>query len=155
MRKETPKEMLKETSKETHRHHFSISYPVKLLPRLYSTILTPLIIVALIFLAGHFLPGSTSITDLSHVSVSTIILAIAFTFIRLFIACMLALIAAIPLSVISTSSASMERILLSLFDIVQSVPVLAFFPILVLFFVKFNFLDGAAVFIIFLSMLWN
>jgi NitT/TauT family transport system permease protein len=137
------------------KHHFHISYPVKLLPRVYSTILTPLIVLAIIFLGVHFLPGSTSITDLRAVSVSTIITAIAFTFIRLFIAYMLALIVAIPLSFLAHKSQTMERILLPLFDVIQSVPVLAFFPILVLFFVKFNFLDGAAVFIIFLSMLWN
>ena len=137
------------------KHHFSISYPIKLLPRLYSTILTPLLIVLAIFLAVHFLPESRSVTDMGTISVSTIILAIAFTSIRLFIAYMLALIVAIPLSFLAHKSGTMERILLPLFDVIQSVPVLAFFPILVLFFVKFNFLDGAAVFIIFLSMLWN
>ena len=49
----------------------------------------------------------------------------------------------------------MERIFLPLFDIIQSIPVLAFFPVIILIFVRSNFLDGAAIFIFFLSMLWN
>jgi ABC-type anion transport system duplicated permease subunit len=34
-------------------------------------------------------------------------------------------------------------------------PVLAFFPIVILFFVKSDWLEGAALFIIFFSMIWN
>jgi len=145
--------------KDIHRthsthHHFSVSYPIKLLPRLYSTVLTPLIILAIIFV-GVWALGGTAISNVSEVSVSSIALALCFTFIRLFIAYALALIVSIPLALLAHKSPLMERILLPVFDIVQSVPVLAFFPILVLFFVRFNFLDGAAICIIFLSMVWN
>jgi NitT/TauT family transport system permease protein len=56
---------------------------------------------------------------------------------------------------LATTNAVFESILLPLFDILQSIPILAFFPILILVFIRFNFLNGAAVFILFLSMVWN
>ncbi len=148
--------MLKEDHRHAYstKHHFSISYPVKLSSRVYSTVLVPLIIVASIFLILWVL-GDTSMPYLGGTSVSTITWAIIYTFIRLSAAYLLALIVSIPLSFLAHKSALMERVLLPLFDIVQSVPVLAFFPILVLFFIQFNFLDGAAIIIIFLSMVWN
>ena len=45
--------------------------------------------------------------------------------------------------------------LLPVFDVLESVPVLALFPVFIMIFVRFNFLSGAAVFILFLAMLWN
>lgn len=136
------------------KHHFSVSYPISLLPRLYSTVLIPLGILGIIFALVWTL-GEKPILNLNEVSVGIIGSAIVFTFIRLLIAYVLALMVSIPLAFLAHKSVIMERVLLPLFDIVQSIPVLAFFPILILFFIKFNFLDGAAIFIIFLSMLWN
>jgi NitT/TauT family transport system permease protein len=120
----------------------------------YSTILTPLIIVGLIFV-GVWALGAYKIADVQSISVWTIVSALSFTFIRLIVAYTLALFVAIPLALLAHKNATMEKILLPLFDIVQSIPVLAFFPVLVLFFIKFNFLDGAAICILFLAMLWN
>jgi NitT/TauT family transport system permease protein len=74
---------------------------------------------------------------------------------RLACAYILALIIAIPLAYLATENKTAEKILLPLFDILESVPVLAFFPLLILFFIHINFPNGAAIFILFLSMLWN
>jgi len=60
-----------------------------------------------------------------------------------------------PLAILVTKNALMERLLLPLFDIAQSVPVLAFFPIVIAFFLRFGFSNGAATFIIFITMLWT
>lgn len=81
--------------------------------------------------------------------------AVAATFLRLLTAYVFALILSIPLALAVNRSAFLERLLLPLFDIVQSIPVLAFFPIIIALFIRFGLLNGAAVFIIFLSMLWN
>lgn len=74
---------------------------------------------------------------------------------RLIVAYGLALVLSLPLALLINRSAWTERVLLPAFDVLQSVPVLAFFPVIILFFVHHHFLEGAAVFIIFLNMLWN
>jgi len=48
-----------------------------------------------------------------------------------------------------------QKILLPIADILQSVPVLAFFPVVIVFFTKYHAFELAAVFVIFISMLWN
>jgi NitT/TauT family transport system permease protein len=65
------------------------------------------------------------------------------------------LVISIPLALIITSTPRIEKFLLPFFDILQSVPVLAFFPVIVLAFIKFNFFEGAAIFVLFMAMLWN
>jgi NitT/TauT family transport system permease protein len=77
------------------------------------------------------------------------------TFTRLLVAFILAVVVALPLAVLVSKSSKAERVLLPLFDIIQSVPVLAFFPVVIVFFIHYNFFEGAAVFVLFLSMLWN
>src|SRR5581483_10111773 len=77
------------------------------------------------------------------------------TLFRLLIAYFFALALSIPLTLLVNRSSLMERIFLPVYDIAQSIPVLAFFPVVIVFFVRFGLLDGAAIFIIFLSMLWN
>jgi NitT/TauT family transport system permease protein len=62
---------------------------------------------------------------------------------------------AIPLAMLVNYNAKAERILLPLFDITQSIPVLAFFPVVIFLFVKYNFFNGAAIFILFLTMMWS
>lgn len=77
------------------------------------------------------------------------------TLTRLGIAYVLALLAAIPLVALSRRGPVAEKIVLPFFDVMQSVPVLAFFPLIVGIFLQFGFTDAAAVFVLFLSMLWN
>jgi NitT/TauT family transport system permease protein len=67
----------------------------------------------------------------------------------------LAILIGIALALLVTLNRKAEAIFLPLFDILESVPVLAFFPVLIIFFIKLNYLNGAAIFIIFLAMLWN
>ena len=91
----------------------------------------------------------------SSISLSEIILASIFTLLRLFVAYFFALIASIPIALLITHSSKTEKYLLPVSDIVQSVPILAFFPIIVLTFVKIGFIEGAVVFVLFMAMLWN
>jgi NitT/TauT family transport system permease protein len=59
------------------------------------------------------------------------------------------------MSIWVTHSAYAERVFLPVFDVIQSVPVLAFFPVIIVLFVHYGLYSGAAIFILFLSMLWN
>jgi NitT/TauT family transport system permease protein len=59
----------------------------------------------------------------------------------------------LPLALLINHSPKAERVLLPMFDIIQSVPVLAFFPVIILFFVHYNFYNGAAIFILVITMM--
>jgi NitT/TauT family transport system permease protein len=132
--------------------HFGFSYPTSLSSKLHSAF-TPVVILIAIFLLLRFftiIPFAPS-----SIAPATILEALLATFIRLAVAYALAVIIAIPLAILVNHSALMERLLLPAFDIAQSIPVLAFFPLIIIVFIHFGFTDAAAVFIIFLSMLWN
>lgn len=74
---------------------------------------------------------------------------------RLSVAYVLALAAAVPLIALSRRGPLAEKVVLPFFDVMQSIPVLAFFPLIAGVFLQFGFADAAAIFVIFLSMLWN
>ena len=45
--------------------------------------------------------------------------------------------------------------LIPVYDVLESVPVLVFFPVIILFFIHYNLLNTAAVFILILTMVWS
>jgi len=132
--------------------HFGYSYPKSLSQRLHAAF-TPFMVIVAIFVLLRI----SSIFPFVSLATSptTIAFALLATFVRLLIAYAFAIVISIPLALLVTRSPIMERILLPVFDIAQSVPVLAFFPLIIVFFIHFGFSDGAAIFVIFLSMLWN
>lgn len=132
--------------------HFGFSYPTSFWQRIHSAF-APLIAIIVLFILLRLFAIFPFIP--APVSTSYIVKALTLTFLRLLIAYIFALVVSIPLALMVTRSALMERLLLPLFDIVESVPVLAFFPVVVVFFLRFGFADAAAIFIIFLAMLWN
>lgn len=136
------------------RHVGYLSYPISTAQRIYSAIVTPLLSILFLVVVLKLFSVSTSVPtgDVSWINLGMATLA---TFLRLLIAYVLALAVAIPLAIIIYKRPALESILLPLFDIVQSIPVLAFFPVVILVFIKLNFFDGAAIFILFLSMVWN
>ena len=137
-----------------YHNHYRFSYNTSL-KRHFSSVLIVIFVLFLIFLTiFHFL-SPTNTVNLNEISVLTVIYATADTLFRLTVAYLIALLLAIPLSLMITSTPRVERILLPISDVIQSVPILAFFPIVVLVFVKFQFFDGAAIFILFMAMLWN
>jgi len=133
--------------------HFGFSYPTSLWQRLYSIFL-PLFFLAALFAVLKFF-SIFPFVPVSEISFASVAGALSATFLRLLIAYALALVVSIPLALAVVKNALLERLLLPLFDIVQSVPVLAFFPVVIIFFIRVGFVNGAAIFIIFLSMLWN
>lgn len=134
-----------------HPHHTGYSYPVRLRQRLYGLVALPLLVVLVAYIVVHPAPVNSG----GSVSLGVLVAAVATSLLRLLIAYGLALVLALPLAMLINRSALTERILLPTFDVLQSVPVLAFFPVIIIFFVNYHFLEGAAVFIIFVSMLWN
>lgn len=137
-----------------HGHtHVALTYPVSLFERFYSIVLGPLIVLALMLVAFYFYPILAPTGE--NLSFGTIVLAAAYTLFRLAVAYVCAVVVSVPLSIAATHNATVEKILLPVFDILQSVPVLALFPVIIMLFIRFGNLNGAAIFILFLSMLWN
>ncbi|MEI6478994.1 MAG: ABC transporter permease subunit [bacterium] len=150
---------MREISKE-HKHvknyhrRSLLSYPATPIQKFYTFLLSPLITVLLMYLVFKFLPNflynrseNFSFFDLIEASFATLG--------RLIIAYILAVVVAFPLAILAVYNRFFEAILLPVFDIIESVPVLAIFPIVILLFVRFGMLNSAAIFILFLSMLWN
>ena len=122
--------------------------------RFYGIFLGPLIIVALMSAAYALYPVLAPPSG-AVVPLSTILSAALATCVRLLIAYLLAVVVAVPLALAVTYNSTIEAVLLPVFDVFESVPILALFPFIILIFIQFNFLNGAAVFILFLTMLWN
>ena len=91
----------------------------------------------------------------ADVPLSTILVASLYTCARIAISYVFALAVALPLALVAVSNRAFEAVLLPIFDVLESIPILALFPVIVLLFVRFGNLNGAAVFILFISMLWS
>lgn len=137
----------------THTRHMHISYAHSFSQRVYSLFLVPLgavlLSIVLLHTLGHVQQNS------STVSLPLVFLSLCATLMRLCVAYTLALLFAIPLSLLVTHSRSAERIFLPLFDIMQSLPILAFFPVIIVFFVHYGLYNAAAIFVLTITMLWS
>jgi NitT/TauT family transport system permease protein len=135
-----------------HARHMHVHYPQSLSQRLYGHVLVPLLVL---LVAGALMQGY-SVTQSEHAPNLTLILAaLGATFARLALAYVLSLVVAVPLALLVTHNALAERIFLPFFDIMQSLPVLAFFPVIIVFFVHWGLYDAAAIFVLFVTMLWS
>ncbi len=130
-------------------HHYA--YAITAGERLYSIFLGPFFVICVLFLAVKFF----SVPSATNVNFSDLLTATSFTLGRLLVAYVIAVILAIPIAILAVKNTFTEKIFLPMFDVLESVPILAFFPILILFFLRINLPNGAAIFILFLSMLWN
>ncbi len=137
-----------------YHHHFHFSYTTTIRRHLSSLGVVLAISILIVVTAVHFAIPSSSF-NVEQISIADILFATFNTFIRLLIAYILSLIVSIPLALTITSSPDREKVLLPIFDIIQSIPVLAFFPVIVVFFTKYQAFELAAIFILFMSMVWN
>ena len=138
-----------------YHHHFHFSYHTSL-KKHFSSVVGVLALVILILLAlFHLVAPSQPLVSLDQLSLWDLLLASFATLERLTIAYLVALVCAVPLALLVVSTPKLEKILLPFFDVLQSIPVLAFFPVVVLLFIKLGMLEGAAVLVLFLAMLWN
>ncbi len=136
-----------------HLYHFSYLTSFK---RHFSLTLIVLTALAVIVLASfaHIAP-TRPLINLSEFSITTLVLVTAATFFRLMMAYLIALVLALPLALFATSSPKLERVFLPVFDILQSIPVLAFFPVIVLLFLKFGLFEWSAIFVLVITMVWS
>lgn len=135
-----------------HVHHAALSYPKSLAQRLYVFLAAPLAVVVLSYVLISSLQAAP---EAGTLSLGTIILAALYTLSRLLIAYMIALVLAVPLALLATTNRALESVLLPLFDVLDSIPILAFFPVVIVLFIQVDFLEGAAIFILFVNILWN
>lgn len=113
------------------------------------------VLVLALFSAFHFIAPNKPLVNLDQLSALDLLTASLLTIYRLLIAYLLSMVFSIPLALLATASPKMEKIFLPIFDITQSIPALAFFPIVVLIFIRVNYFEGATIFILFMAMLWN
>ncbi len=112
------------------------------------------IAIILTITAFHFVnPRNTF--DINLISFGDILTATVNTFYRMFLAYIVSLTIAIPIALFIAGTPLTQRIFLPIADILQSVPVLTFFPVVIVFFTAYNAFEFAAIFVIFMSMLWN
>lgn len=138
-----------------HYHHtYHFSYNTTLRRHIGSVIFVLLMLLAVVMWAFHYIFPTTN-ASLHQFSPITLLVATWFTLLRLTVAYICAVVLAVPVSLFITSTPRIEKVLLPIVDIVQSVPVLAFFPLIVLIFIRLNLYDGAAIFVLFMAMLWN
>ncbi len=78
-----------------------------------------------------------------------------YTVLRLAVAYCLSLVLALLAALLVTTSRFAETWLMPVFDILQSVPALAFFPVAVLAFAHLGFVEGSALFILLTGMVWS
>jgi NitT/TauT family transport system permease protein len=123
--------------------------------RLATHILVPILLVCLasLILTSAFL-APFSLGSIFHVA-GGLLLALVSSFARLFLSYALCLLIGIPLALFAEQNRHAESFLLPLYDVLESIPIIAFFPVIIIFFVRSNFLEGAAIFMLFFSMIWS
>jgi NitT/TauT family transport system permease protein len=122
--------------------------------RVLSTAVVSATAIMLVLIALHFAhPRNTF--DINRISLRDVARAASNTFYRMLLAYLLSLVVAVPLALLIAVTPAVQRILLPIADILQSVPVLAFFPVLVVFFTAGRQFELAAIFVIFMAMMWN
>jgi ABC-type nitrate/sulfonate/bicarbonate transport system permease component len=70
-------------------------------------------------------------------------IALGASALRLLSAFLLALVFGIPLGLLAESNPRVEGMLLPVYDVLESMPILAFFPVIILFFIRSDFLEDA------------
>lgn len=129
-------------------------YEVTLRGHLVSIAAAMLIVLAISALFLHFAHPRNAF-DISRISLADIFTATLDTFYRMLVAFVLSLMVAVPMALVMASTPRTQSVLLPVADILQSVPVLAFFPVVAGFFVAHGAFEWAAVFVIFVQMVWN
>jgi NitT/TauT family transport system permease protein len=84
----------------------------------------------------------------------TIFKAAGFSLGRLLATYLICLVISLIIAIWLASSQKAEKIAVPVFDLVQNIPPLAFYPVAALLFIKTGLIEGAAVFVLFTVMLW-
>lgn len=139
--------------KTLHMHHHAVMYPVSLPARIWGLFVGPLLVVGILAGIVFVFPGSS--LSGAPAAIPLIVQAALATCARLFIAYLIAVLIGVPLSIAVTRSPKLEAVFLPLFDVLESIPILALFPVFIMLFISGGWLNTAAVVILALTMLWN
>ncbi len=135
-----------------YSHRGRRKHPTTFLERLGIGLVLPLFLV---FIAVFLVTGALFIPTHYTLSFGVLLLALGASFSRLFTSYVLSLVIGLPLALLVERSRHIERVLLPVYDVLESIPILAFFPVIILFFVRANALEGAAIFMLFFTMIWS
>ncbi len=139
-----------------YSHRGRRKHPSSLLGRLGTHIVLPLsLVVIATFLATGALFLPLSHTHAFALQAGVLVSALGSSFVRLIVAYALSLVVSVPLALLAEKSHRVESFLLPIYDVLESIPVLAFFPVIIIFFVRSGMLEGAAIFMLFSTMIWN
>lgn len=142
--------------KTRHYSHHKYKHNISNTAKTFSYFILPLSLITFIFIYFSNSSNNIFISNLfNHSNIIDTLNALLSTLYRLVTAYILAIIIGIPLAMLATKNKKIEEFLLPVFDVLESIPVLVFFPVVIIFFIKMNMLNSAAIFIIFLNMLWN
>ena len=137
-----------------YRRHPQLLYETPLWRHLTAVIVVVALVAITAIVLLHFAnPRNTF--DINKISLSDILVGTINTFFRMFVAYAVSLLVSIPLALLIASTPRAQRVLLPVADVLQSVPVLAFFPVVVVFFTAYRAFELAAIFVIFVQMIWN
>ncbi len=134
-------------SNRGHRKH-----PSSWLERLGTHVVLP---IALVLGATFIATGAILLPWSYKLQFGVLLAALATSIIRLLIAYVLSIVVGIPLALLAERNQSIQSVLLPIYDVLESIPILAFFPVIILFFVRSGFLEGAAIFMLFFTMIWS
>lgn len=137
-----------------YRRHPHLLYETPLWRHLTAVVVVVALAATMAIVLLHFAnPRNTF--DINKISMSDILVGTVNTFFRMAVAYAVSLLVSIPLALVIAGTPSAQRLLLPIADVLQSVPVLAFFPVVVVFFTAYHALELAAIFVIFVQMIWN
>jgi NitT/TauT family transport system permease protein len=135
-------------------HRARIIYQATVGRHLASIVIVIVAVAVASVLLVHFVnPRNTF--DVSRISPADVAAAAANTFFRMLAAYVVSLVTSIPIALLIVITPRVQRVLLPIADVLQSVPVLAFFPVVVVFFTAYHAFELAAIFIIYVTMVWN
>lgn len=110
---------------------------------------------ALIIVAAAFIVGTYAHREFREISLLQFTFALMLSMLRITLAYLIVLVVGVCLGLLSVATPTLERILLPVWDVLESLPVLVFFPAIIAAFAAFGGFFAAAICIMALSMLWN
>lgn len=123
----------------------------------YYTISIVLLIVTVLILEREFKAATIAeiLTVFQRITVSKLLLYTFYTVMRAVVAYFVGLVLTIVILFLIVQHKKTENFLMPIFDILQSVPVLAFFPLIIITFATLHMPEAAAQIVLIVAMFWS
>jgi NitT/TauT family transport system permease protein len=115
----------------------------------------PIVITIIVAIFVVIKGGGNDQEELRELPILSICIALLQTFGRIIISYIFAVIFSVITALLVVKNSQKERVWVPIIGIFQSVPTLAFFPILVFMFLQFGFFNITAIVIYFFTMMWT